>query len=401
MTESLQQLVEALAVELSRPVGIDDRRFHALAYSPHGEDVDEVRRTSILGRQAPQDVSEWLRSLGIESASGQVRVAENRELGMDARLCVPLRFEEALLGYLWLIDEPKLTEAATLAVVDAYAEQMAAELARARRLEDAAREHRTELLQRLLFDPDPSVPAAVLSTEMSPAGGGSFVAIVARPNLPGRADEEVHLALAAERAQRSVPPNHAFSLLHQGDVVLVLAYDHRSEPRRCALTLLEAYSQHLEGDAGGPAPISIGIGEPRHDLARLRESYREARLAADVARRVPGLATDGPVSWESLGAYRTVAALLGERQPDEFIPPSLARLLEEGDGTGLVETLEVYLETGCDAQAASARLFLHRSSLYKRLQRIERVTGCDLRRGSDRLELHLGLRLWRLGGAGR
>jgi DNA-binding PucR family transcriptional regulator len=76
----------------------------------------------------------------------------------------------------------------------------------------------------------------------------------------------------------------------------------------------------------------------------------------------------------------------------------MQRLLDSGDAAVLVPTLECYLDLGGDARAAAEALFVHRSSLYGRLHRIEEVARVDLGSGEDRLELHLGLRLWRLGG---
>ncbi|MBN9622586.1 MAG: helix-turn-helix domain-containing protein, partial [Actinobacteria bacterium] len=70
-----------------------------------------------------------------------------------------------------------------------------------------------------------------------------------------------------------------------------------------------------------------------------------------------------------------------------------------GEALSLIETLERYLDLGGDARAAAEQLFIHRSSLYGRLHRIEEVAGVDLHSGEDRLELHLGVRLWRLGGS--
>ena len=51
----------------------------------------------------------------------------------------------------------------------------------------------------------------------------------------------------------------------------------------------------------------------------------------------------------------------------------------------------------CEGTLSTAEaLFLHRASLYYRLQRIEELTGASLKSGSDRLVLHLGLKLARL-----
>jgi DNA-binding PucR family transcriptional regulator len=63
-----------------------------------------------------------------------------------------------------------------------------------------------------------------------------------------------------------------------------------------------------------------------------------------------------------------------------------------------VATLETYLDHGCDTKLTAEELFLHRASLYYRLQRIEELTGASLKSGTDRLALHLSLKLaWLLG----
>ena len=63
------------------------------------ENVDAVRLSSILQRQAPAAVRQWLASLSIERADRYVRVPANRGLQMLKRVCVPVRFHDSLLGY--------------------------------------------------------------------------------------------------------------------------------------------------------------------------------------------------------------------------------------------------------------------------------------------------------------
>jgi DNA-binding PucR family transcriptional regulator len=80
------------------------------------------------------------------------------------------------------------------------------------------------------------------------------------------------------------------------------------------------------------------------------------------------------------------------------VPDELQRIFSSRDGAELIRTLETYLDLACDIKATSDALALHRTSLYYRLQKIERLAGVDLHRGEDRLLLHLGLRLARLSG---
>lgn len=414
---SLQELVDVLASELDRPVGIDDRRFRALAYSSHEEDVDQVRRDSILRREAPREVTEWLASLGIDSAEDYVRVPANPEFGMDPRLCFPLRFEGATVGYLWLIDRPPIEDRRSLDLAAEYAEQLAAELVRVRRLESADREHQVRAFSALISGADPAAAAAELSAEGILSGARNFVVVLTQARMREAESDEsaagprglppevgVHLSLAAEEVRRGISANHALAVAEAQGVVLALAFEDPAEPARRAASLLEACRRHLA--AAPPAVASsveviVGVGGTRRSLVELAGSYRESRLAGEVGGRVPSIGADVPVVWADLGAYRTLAAMLGDRDAATVLPTSIDRLLAERDGPTLIGTVEVYLDLGGDVKEAAAALFIHRSSLYKRLHRIERLTGYDLRQGDDRLELHLGLRLWRLAGGGR
>jgi DNA-binding PucR family transcriptional regulator len=47
-------------------------------------------------------------------------------------------------------------------------------------------------------------------------------------------------------------------------------------------------------------------------------------------------------------------------------------------------------------KSTAAELWLHRTSLYYRLRRVEEVAGVDLSAGEDRLLCHVALRLARL-----
>lgn len=396
---SLQQLVDALAEELGRPVGVDDRRFRALAYSSHSEEVDTVRRDSILRREAPAAVTRWLLSLGIEAAEEPVRIPSNPEFGMDPRLCLPLRFEGATLGYLWVIDRPALEDARPLGLLEGYAGRLAVELVRVRRLESAERERQTRALLGLLSGEDPGAAAELLTTG-SLTGAGSFVAILAEVDGSGP-EVEVHLSLAAEEVRRGITANHALVVARSGSVVLALGFEDPAEPEKRAGLLLDACRHHLAsapglGETG--VEVVVGVGAARRELTELPASYQEARHAAEVGRRVASVGIAAPVAWEELGAWRPIAALLADRDAAPLVPDVIDELLAERDGLALLETVEAYLDRGGDAKGTSDSLHLHRSSLYKRLHRIERLSGYDLRRGDDRLELHLALRLWRLAG---
>ena len=355
--------------------------------------MDEVRRASILRREAPRAVTEWLESLRVGEAQELTLVPANALLGMDARVCVPVRFKETLLGYLWLIDEPEpITDLQRRAALRCAAD-LGLELFRIRRLETEERTLEARLVEQLVLGGgSPGVAARELETMVA---GGRYAAIVLRAGFPAaRLDPpaaKVRLAASLEQVRHRVPPRQFLMLATHEQAIALVMVDSVNLERRARMILAAAEDQFAE-DAGFIA--FVGIGAPREHLEALRESYAEAVDAARVAARVPG---EGPITaWSDLGSYRTITRLLRDVDPGPLISPGLLKLLEAPEAAILVGTLETYLDHAGDAQATAAALFVHRSTLYHRLHRIEELTGSDLRHGDDRLELHVALRMWRV-----
>jgi sugar diacid utilization regulator len=405
MSDDVQALVDALAAELDRPTGVDDRHFRSVAYSSHPEGVDSVRIASILQREAPRQVTEWLEALGVQEATEALRVPATAEFEMAARVCVPLRFDAVPLGYLWLIDEPEPLTDEQLREAERYAEEFAVALYRARLLERDDRRRERELVGQLLGlrEGDATLAAEELLRAGHLVKAPTYAVLVAAaPGEEGEAAPDavrVRLVDAAEQLRRAVAPHHLLVLVYGGEVVVVLACTSPGESTRRAEALAAA-----AGGAKQGGRTLVGVSDEFATTGALRAGYRQARAAGRVAAAI---GREGQVaSWGDLGAYRVVVSMLGDRDPTDRIPASVQRLLAADEGPVLIETLERYLDLAGDARAAADLLYIHRSSLYGRLHRIEEIAAVDLRSGEDRLELHLGVRLWRLarerseGGAG-
>ncbi|HEU4599689.1 MAG TPA: helix-turn-helix domain-containing protein, partial [Solirubrobacterales bacterium] len=340
----------------------------------------------------------WLGSLGVHEATSFVSVPENREFEMAARTCVPVRFNEILLGFLWLIDEPEMSSA-QLEKANGYAEEIAIALYRARLLEHAERERELSLMAEVVgrADGDPRKAGEQLVAEGHLAAMPIYVAMVMRGvgSTFGEAPDAVRVLLAdaAEQVRRSVSPHHMSTLPDGEQVFLVLAADTGEEVNRRALALSDAVraAAPREGWDG-----VVGVGEA---VVRSRDLAVSCAQAGRAIRAAVALGREEPiVHWSELGAYKAILELSGENERELPVADSLQRLLDSNDAATLVPTLECYLDLAGDASASAAALYIHRSSLYGRLRRIEELTGVDLRSGEDRLELHLGIRLLRLAG---
>ncbi len=371
MPENPQRLVEELATRIGRPVLLEDHDQRVLAYSEHDGPMDDLRRESILRRHTTPEVRERFRAAGIFAARAPLRIpASGSAL---ARVCVPARHGDRLLGFVWLIDEPPMSEedvavAATAAPVLAltlFHDSLASGL--------TSRREREAVSQVLLGDREAALAGARLLVEAGEFGQAEPVtALVVRP--AGAPDQgALERGLLAARARLTSRPLHFV----RADHGVLLCPGHPPDP---------AAVRFLVG-----LPAVLGVGRSRPALADAAGSYREALHAADVAARVPGY---GPsASWASLGVYRMLPML-----PAAELHPGLERLLADPGHRSLLETLETYLDLAGSVVATARALRLHRTSLYYRLQRVEELAGTDLKSGDERLTLHLSLKLARLAG---
>jgi purine catabolism regulator len=145
--------------------------------------------------------------------------------------------------------------------------------------------------------------------------------------------------------------------------------------------------------------LSIGVGRATESLNQLSESYEQALEALDIGM-VFQPKEGGIVPFDALGVLYWLRHLpAGVRAQNPF--HGTIHLLAEHDAhhnTGLVGTLEAYLDTGCNAQQAAERLYLHRNTLVQRLSKIESLTLLDLHDPNVLLNLNVALKAWRLDG---
>lgn len=395
----LQSIAESLGTRLQRSVAIDDPRMRLLAYSPHYGPIDDTRLTSILCLQAPAPAAKYVLSHGIARAVAPLRLPADPLGGLLPRVCAPIRCQQLLLGYLWLIDAEQSLTDADLEVVARAADDAGQVMYRQQLLNELSQGRQRELIRDLL-SADQLVRDAAARELLE---GDSFVAdhpvavAYLEVSSTGETGEALRLLISAEleRARHRLPPRNCLhmSRLHQG--VIIAAPTTRSDGQRDLFAMSRQVQEGLIKRLPAGSSVVIGVGGPAPTLAEAQQSYRQAELAVRVGRQVPEFGTI--VDWAQLGVYRILAALPPSELTSELLHPGLLRLLD-ADSTDLLCTLETYLDLAGDARATSDRLSIHRTSLYYRLNRIQEITGVDLADGADRLSVHLGLKIARLAG---
>lgn len=381
MRPELQDIVDEAARVLGADTTLEDNEFNLIAYAIQRFDVDAVRRDSILQRRSTRGVRDWFEQFGIAGSTAPVRTPADADQGFRGRICFPARWRGVTYGYLWALDESTPLDDPGVRRGAQLAEHAAAYLAQLTRQHeddafaitdlispdvDKVHQAATRIGDRGLIDRRSPVVAVVVGA-LNPVPPGTM-----SPNL-WNLPKSILVDRGATSTTLVVP-------LRQ------LADD--TVAHEVAVLTVDLYREELP--PGWSGELVAGIGEPKSDLADLRASWLEARLAARVAGSV---ATVRPVArWRDLGLYRLLAAMPAGELSGLLLDPPVRRLLEASD-PDLVRTVRIYLDRAGNVQEAAAELHIHRQTLYYRLAKAETLTGLSFGNGHDRVRLHLAVML--------
>lgn len=398
MSVTLQQLAESLARRLGRSVAIDDTRVRLLAYSPHLGEVDPARATSILRRAVPKNLVDHVYDSGAADADGLFTVAKRDDLGLEvARIGHSIVHQGRRLGFLWLLSSdgpvlPEQRDAVSRAAADAgllmHREHLNA---------GSERERERALLGHLIGEDEELRASAVddIVVEGLFAAGSFAVMVVELGGPDHQVTETDRLALATGlRVIRGQRQSQHIAAYERRDHLIVLSAESLGASARADLITLGWSLRDKVLALSDTEQCWVGIGRSQRDLEHARLSYEEARRTARVCQRVGNL--DPVMTIESLGMFDLLS-----RVPEDAlraaVHPGLRELLKQRTASdGLVQTLEVFLANAGDVKSASQQLFVHRTSLYYRMRRIQEITGLDLSDGEHVLTAQVGLKIARL-----
>jgi DNA-binding PucR family transcriptional regulator len=380
-------LAQSLADRIHGMVSIEDEQSHVLAYSASGDEADELRRLSILGRAGPPEHLKWIGQWGIFDAlragGDVVRVAERPELGLRPRLAVGIR-QPALderrapvfAGTIWV------QQGSRPLADDAEEVLRGAAVLAARIMSRLAARPSTHTLraQELLgLSESGSVDVDTIARELGIVSDGDAALIgFHTPDRHARLADVLALSANAFRADAQVA--------RRGSRVYVLL---PQTAKRSSLTSwIRGTISALHSEVG--LQLRAVVAAPIAGLAGLASVRAEVDRVLDSAERHPD--SFGPVT--SLAEARSTVLLdeiVTMVAADERLVDQRVRDLQARDPE-LVQTLRAYLDSFGEVAAAAQQLNVHPNTVRYRARRIEKLLSTSLANPEVRLLLSLGLR---------
>lgn len=375
-------------------VSIEDTANRVLAYSASGDDVDELRRLSILGRQGPESYLALLREWGVyrrlRAGEEVVEIEARPDLAISRRLAVGIHAGRRTLGFIWVQQASHPMHPHAERALLGAARVAAVAMARSRTEEALAARSRERLVAALVRSPETAGDAAA---ELGLPADRAATAVVF--DLPDAPDE-------------TGTPDAPEGELGRGDLVNLVSV-HAASFRRSSLTTRLGSGICLVVPSGDPAAVA-GLVQDILDQARhhLRVGVRAAigSVAARPAllprsrrdaERVLAVMPPG----ESRASFAETAprVVLAETAAAVAANPEL-RLAgveeliaaDREHGTALVASLRAYLDRFGDVRAAAADLTVHPNTVRYRVRQACRVAGLDLADPNQRVMVELLLR---------
>lgn len=388
----LQILVREVSNLARTPAVALDSRGHVVAYNgltpealaPLADSVKEILAADVPASERRSD--------GHDS-----RIQPVTGLGDSSWTCVAsaIRLGKSFEGWVVILAPTATPGGHDLARYEVLTDQATAiigsEMLRQRSVDEAEERARGDFVQALVHgsfssEHDMRARAEHHDIELD----ARFGVFVAPGVLPRRVDNPTANMVRLARYAAGVAPHrsvHAYVTVI-GDV-LVVVRTLRSQDgaaMRAEMTeFAQAMSLELERRRGLRAPVAYG--RPACGAGEVRESYREARVALGIARR---LNRTGATSYQELRGFTVLAQVAETEQSRNLVRDTLGPLRS---GPDLLETLSAYLAEGGNVNATARVLNVHRNTMLGKLDRISRLLGMDIRIPENQFTVWLAIRL--------
>ncbi|MGG1600196.1 PucR family transcriptional regulator [Paenibacillus naphthalenovorans] len=157
---------------------------------------------------------------------------------------------------------------------------------------------------------------------------------------------------------------------------------------------LHELRQNLSHNFRGNLDLFVGFSQPKTRLIDMHFSFDEADKTLNIGILLPGASP----FYDELGVYQILTHISDTRLLKKFVHDHIGPLLKFEDETDipLLETLSVYFKNMGNKQETAEQLFIHRQTLYHRLEKCKELLGPDFLKPHKRICLELAIYAYHL-----
>ncbi|MFS0615719.1 PucR family transcriptional regulator [Lederbergia ruris] len=392
---NLNEITDIMSAHLKMPIVMEDDQFSLLAYSSFYIDhFDEVNRQTIFTKHWPLSILEKFMEKGIvdklKTNPKPFRVEPLREIGLNQRIVVSAKYNEQILGYIWIQETDRQLKDAEIDFLQAVSFYVGQLLYQQKKLKWKKEQEKSYFYKKIMddmFQTEAQLKweAANLNISIPDV----FTTIVFTVNSSSE-DMFDKLLEKVELFANSLT-FHLDLFIDQLKITVILGYKH-SSPKDlfvCASELTAAiFSQFSHRH------VLHGISNEYSSILLLKRSYQEALEVIKIAKFI------GPYNlptyeYGKLGIFRYLEGISQYHKTWNDVNKDLLKLKQkdEESQTRLLQTLEVFLTQNCRLKPTAEKLFIHPNTLKYRLNQITELTSITFDSFEANCQLYIDLQL--------
>ena len=376
---SIQEMLDASSDMVGNPMLVVDSQFSYLGMT-RGPWTDYSTHPQARGLGAPE-MEKFLREHDLEMDTERPFVLETQGV---KTLCVNLLEDGAYLGCLTIAADERPFVPSDTPKAAFLADMVKRALKQLALTSDESTGSPRGILQSLILDQ----PIDARERERLDHASKDKAFLCLRLRL-GRRIGGMPLGFVCNAVENDFPGGMAFS--YKDTSVVAVVETPPQWPEDPTAMLVERLSALMESSA-----VQIGVSSRTESLVDIRMALVEATIALDEGSLLdPG---KGLYAFQDYALAELISRPLDELPLERFFSPGLARLVRH-DATSpvsYIETLRSFLNNNMSVTATTSALYIHRSTLIERLDRIKKLLGENLDDPDVRLRIEIVLRAMKL-----
>jgi len=403
--DGYKELLEVLEKFLENPVTIEDPNTRLIAHSS-SFNTDKWRKSKVLYTRCSPFSHQMIK----ENQAKSILFDERKTVRIDSddpelkpRALVPIVYKNETFGIMSIIQEGKIITSTDIQVTEYIASHIAFVISQ-ERINLQGRKEMEKAFVYNLINKEITKKEIELYTDYFNLSLDYIVQAVILDmsdhlsNLLNKGESEIDEVKDLMEIEIYKVANKVFEkalLTTRGNEIMIIGLLQKDDNHQLvekSKELLENSLAQLKGQFDAKLPI--GIGRPVIGLINAKKSLEEAQMALKLGNEI--WPNESVYEFEKLGIYRLLTKLKGEEVLDSFYLDTLGPIINHDKNSDLLNTLHCYLQNNGNSKRTTEALFIHRSTLRYRLEKIEELLQIDLDNPDNRLLIQIAFKIERI-----